>query len=65
MAVQRDYYEVLGIDKNADLKTIKNAFHKLALKYHPDRNKSPDAEAYFKEIATAYGINRLESTTCR
>ncbi len=56
MTTQRDYYDVLGVDKNADLKTIKKAFHKLALKYHPDRNKSPDAEERFKEIATAYGI---------
>jgi len=56
MTAQKDYYEILGIDKNADLKTIKSAFHKLALKYHPDRNKSPDAEERFKEIATAYGV---------
>jgi len=56
MATQRDYYEILGVEKNADLKTIKNAFRKLALKYHPDRNKSADAEERFKEIAKAYGV---------
>jgi len=53
---QRDYYEVLGVERDADAKTIKNAFRKLALKYHPDRNKSPDAEERFKEIAEAYAI---------
>lgn len=54
--VQRDYYEVLGIPRDADAKAIKNAFRNLALKYHPDRNKSPDAEARFKEIAEAYAV---------
>ncbi len=53
---QRDYYEVLGVSRDADAKTIKDAFRELALKYHPDRNKSPDAEAHFKEIAEAYAI---------
>ena len=53
---QRDYYEVLGVAHDADAKAIKNAFRQLAMKYHPDRNKSPDAEARFKEIAEAYAI---------
>jgi molecular chaperone DnaJ len=53
---KRDYYEVLGIPKDADQKTIKGAFRALAMKYHPDRNKEPDAEARFKEIAEAYAI---------
>lgn len=53
---QRDYYEVLGVARDADARAIKNAFRELALKYHPDRNKSPDAEARFKEIAEAYAI---------
>ena len=53
---QRDYYEVLGLPHDADAKTIKDTFRKLALKYHPDRNKAPDAEARFKEIAEAYAI---------
>ena len=56
MVDQRDYYEVLGVARDADLKAIKNAFRKLALKYHPDRNKSPDAEEKFKEIAQAYAV---------
>ena len=53
---QRDYYEVLGVSRDADAKAIKDAFRKLALKYHPDRNKTPEAEARFKEIAEAYAI---------
>ncbi|HEX5392272.1 MAG TPA: J domain-containing protein [Rhodocyclaceae bacterium] len=55
-AAQRDYYEVLGVAKDADQKAIKDAFRSLALKYHPDRNKEPGAEERFKEIAEAYAI---------
>ncbi|XP_014008401.1 dnaJ homolog subfamily B member 9 [Salmo salar] len=51
---QRDYYDILGVPKDASQRQIKKAFHKLAMKYHPDRNKSPDAEAKFREIAEAY-----------
>lgn len=53
---ERDYYEVLGINRDADTKTIKEAFRKLALQYHPDRNKEPDAEERFKEIAKSYAV---------
>ena len=48
---KRDYYEVLGVENNASLDIIKNNYRKLALKYHPDRNKSSDAEQKFKEIS--------------
>jgi molecular chaperone DnaJ len=54
--VKRDYYEILGVNKNATKDEIKKAYRKLALKYHPDRNKSPDAEEKFKEISEAYGV---------
>jgi molecular chaperone DnaJ len=47
---------VLGVPKNADGKAIKDAFRKLALQYHPDRNKAPGAEERFKEIAEAYAV---------
>ena len=47
---------MLGVARDADAKAIKDAFRQLAMKYHPDRNKSPDAEARFKEIAEAYAI---------
>lgn len=53
---QRDYYEVLGVSKEADEKAIKDAFRKLALEFHPDRNKAPGAEERFKEIAEAYAV---------
>jgi molecular chaperone DnaJ len=52
----KDYYEILGIDRNATKEEIKSTYRKLALKYHPDRNKSPDAEEKFKEISEAYAI---------
>ncbi len=56
---KRDYYEVLGIDKNASEEDIKKAYRKKALEYHPDRNPdNPDAEAKFKEAAEAYDVLR-------
>ena len=55
-AIKRDYYEVLGVSKNASDDEIKKAFRKLAMQYHPDVNKSPDAEAKFKEINQAYSV---------
>ncbi len=51
---KRDYYEVLGIDKNASDQEIKSAYRKLARKYHPDVNKEADAESKFKEVREAY-----------
>ena len=57
MAEKRDYYEVLGVDKNASDADIKKAFRKLARKYHPDVNPGDkDAEAKFKEINEAYDV---------
>ncbi|KAH3816830.1 dnaJ homolog subfamily B member 9-like [Dreissena polymorpha] len=55
-AKSRDYYEILGLKRNANEKEIKRAFRKLALKYHPDKNKDPDAEEQFREIAKAYEV---------
>jgi molecular chaperone DnaJ len=52
----RDYYEILGVSRNATQDEIKNAYRRLALQYHPDRNKSPGAEAKFKEMSEAYAI---------
>ncbi|MBI4258885.1 MAG: molecular chaperone DnaJ [Thaumarchaeota archaeon] len=56
MSTKRDYYDILGVSKDADKDSIKSAYRKLALKYHPDRNKSPEAEEKFKEISEAYAI---------
>jgi molecular chaperone DnaJ len=53
---KRDYYEVLGVQKNADKDQIKSSYRKLAMQYHPDRNKSPEAEEKFKEISEAYAV---------
>ncbi len=54
---KRDYYEVLGIEKNASVDDIKKAYRKLAIKYHPDRNQnSKDAEHKFKEATEAYEV---------
>jgi len=53
---KKDYYEVLGVSRNATQEEIKNAYRKLALQYHPDRNKSPDAEEKFKGISEAYAV---------
>lgn len=51
---KRDYYEVLGVDKDADEQEIKKAYRKLARKYHPDVNKDADSEEKFKEVKDAY-----------
>ena len=53
---QRDYYEVLGVGREASDAEIKSAYRKLALKYHPDRNKEADASDRFKEATEAYSV---------
>jgi len=56
VADRRDYYEVLGVGRNAAPEEIKRAYRQAALKYHPDRNKAPEAETHFKEAAEAYEV---------
>ena len=56
MAAKRDYYEVLGVDKNASLDQIKKSYRRLALKHHPDKNSgNKEAEERFKEKYPEYG----------
>lgn len=51
LALAKDYYKILGVSRDANDRQIKKAFRKLAMKYHPDKNKQKDAEAKFREIA--------------
>jgi len=63
---KRDYYDVLGVSKNADLPEIKKAYRKLALKYHPDKNPdNQEAEEKFKEAAEAYEVLSNEEKRSR
>jgi len=55
-ATKRDYYDVLGVPRNADKEGIRAAYRRLARQYHPDVNKEADAEGRFKEINEAYQI---------
>lgn len=55
-STKRDYYEILGVPRNATQEEIKKAFRRLARKYHPDINKDPDAQEKFKEINEAYQV---------
>ena len=52
----KDYYKILGVEKGAGEEEVKKAYRKMALKFHPDKNKEPDAEEKFKEIAEAYEV---------
>lgn len=57
MPAQRDYYEILGVDRSADAEEIRRAYRRMAMKYHPDRNPGDaEAEARFKEAAEAYEV---------
>jgi len=63
--VARDYYEVLGVPRNADAQTIQQAFRKLARRHHPDVNRDPAAEERFKEINEAYQVLSDPETRAR
>ena len=52
----KDYYAILGVSRDAAADDVKKAYRKMALKFHPDKNKAEDAEERFKEIAEAYEV---------
>ena len=54
--VKKTYYEILEVDKKASQEDIKSAYRRLAILYHPDKNKLPEAEEMFKGIAEAYSV---------
>lgn len=54
--MENDYYKILGVSKGATQQEIKSAYRKLALQYHPDRNKTKEAEKKFKEVTKAYEV---------
>jgi molecular chaperone DnaJ len=56
MAEKPDFYEVLGVSRDANKDQIKDSYRKLAMQFHPDRNKSPEAEEKFKQISEAYAV---------
>lgn len=58
-----DCYQVLGVQKGASQKEIKNAYRRLSLKYHPDRNKDDRVGEKFKQVIEAYQLLRLEEKT--
>src|SRR3954447_13300186 len=56
MAGERDFYEILGVARDASADDIQRAYRKLARQYHPDVNKDPGAEDRFKEVSEAYDV---------
>ncbi len=56
MADNKDYYQILGVTKSASAEEIKKAYRKLALQFHPDKNKTKEADAKFKEVTKAYEV---------
>ena len=56
MTTKKDYYEILGVARDATAEQIKDAYRTLAMKFHPDKNKDAGAEDRFKEISEAYAV---------
>ena len=62
MSSKRDYYEVLGVPRNASGDDLKRAFRRMARQYHPDVNKDPGAEEQFKELNEAYEVRAMRTS---
>ena len=62
---EKDYYEILGVSKDATSRDIQKAFQQKARKLHPDVNKEPDAEEKFKEVSEAYAVLSDEQKRAR
>ncbi|MFR3925362.1 MAG: DnaJ domain-containing protein [Collinsella sp.] len=62
---EKDYYEILGVSKDATSRDIQKAFQQKARKLHPDVNKEPDAEEKFKEVSEAYAVLSVEQKRAR
>ena len=62
---EKDYYAILGVEKDASPKEIQKAFQQKARKLHPDVNKAPDAEERFKEVSEAYAVLSDEKKRAR
>lgn len=60
----RDFYQILGVQRNATDEEIRKAYRKMALKFHPDKNKSAGAEEKFKEIAMAFEVLKDKQKRC-
>lgn len=63
---KKDYYDILGVARNASSKEIKKSYYQLAKKYHPDTNKNdPNAQKKFQEVSEAYEVNVVEYSTLK
>jgi hypothetical protein len=62
VAAGRDFYSILGVKRDANDRLLKKAYHKLSRKWHPDKNKAPEAEKKFVEISHAYEVLSDEKT---
>ena len=63
--MKQNYYDILELEKGADLSEIKRAYRRLSLLYHPDKNKTPEATEKFQQISEAYHVLSNEQSRCK